>query len=72
MPIDGSFNDAQTFVERFHRGAGVDAARRPLLKLFPEPLSMRAHILESFTVLQAQIAFDDQFFAATATSRDYL
>jgi len=31
MPVEGSFNDAQIFVQYLHCGARIDAAQRPLL-----------------------------------------
>ena len=36
LPIDRGFNDAQIFVQCFHRRTSIDAARRPLLKLLPD------------------------------------
>jgi hypothetical protein len=57
MPIYCSFDDAQIFVQCFHRGASIDTARRSLLKLLSEP---RAEILQCFTVFQAQIAIHNQ------------
>jgi hypothetical protein len=55
VPVDRGFNDAQIFVQCFHRRTSIDAARRPLLKLLPEPLPMCAEILECVTVFEAQI-----------------
>ena len=60
MPIDGSFNDAQIFLLRFHYGTSVDAAGRPVLDLLPQLLAMRSHLLESVAVLLAQIAIHNQ------------
>jgi hypothetical protein len=61
MPIDCGFNDAQIFVQGFHRGAGIDAARRPLLELLSQSQAMRSKILKRSVVFEAQISFHDQF-----------
>jgi hypothetical protein len=60
MPLGGGFDDAQIFVQCFYCRTGIDAARRSLLKLFPESLPVRVKILESLPVFQAQIAIHNQ------------
>jgi hypothetical protein len=54
------FDDAQIFVQCFHCRTSIDAAWRSLLELLSEPLPVRAEILESFSVFQAQIAIHNQ------------
>ncbi len=64
LPIDRRFDDAQIFVQCFHYRTSIYVAWRSLLKLLSESPPVRAEILESFTIFQAQIAIHNQLHAS--------